>query len=341
MRIYLLFTLLILVSCQEEITLDLPQIEQKLVVEGVIESNFPPYVIFSRNQGYFDPINEETYNNIFVNDIDTAKIWYLNENGEKETRLLQQIEGLDSIATIYSVTDYNFLSSAENTYEFSKEGRKYFLEVKWNNQIISAETFIPVSTKLDCVWVEKNENADKDFKCDIRAIYSDPAETQNNILIRSKRIQYFERDSIIGEVIKDKDPRFLLIDAGQDVLINGESFETYFPKPKKDGFPNGTYDSERFKVFIDNGIEDSVLLPHDIVLIKFCQIDQLSLKFWRGVTRQAATNGNPFAEPMNLVSNIVGGLGVFTGYGAFYYQIPIVKDTAIYTEYLPKFTEIF
>ena len=38
-------------------------------------------------------------------------------------------------------------------------------------------------------------------------------------------------------------------------------------------------------------------LKEDIVLIKFCQIDEPSMKFWRGLVRQAGTNGNPFAEP--------------------------------------------
>ena len=53
------------------------------------------------------------------------------------------------------------------------------------------------------------------------------------------------------------------------------------------------------------------------------------MKFWRGLVRQAGTNGNPFAEPMNLTSNINGGLGVFTGYGAVYYTVPILKDTSL------------
>ena len=45
-----------------------------------------------------------------------------------------------------------------------------------------------------------------------------------------------------------------------------------------------------------------------LFLIKFCQIDEPSMKFWRGLTRQSGSNGNPFAEPLNLPSNINGGL---------------------------------
>ena len=51
MKKYLFLILIILLSCQEEITLDLPQAEDKLVVEGAIEPGFPAYVILTRNQG--------------------------------------------------------------------------------------------------------------------------------------------------------------------------------------------------------------------------------------------------------------------------------------------------
>ena len=95
-------------------------------------------------------------------------------------------------------------------------------------------------------------------------------------------------------------------------------------------FPSESYNAAHDKIFDNNGIQDTVSIPHDVVLIKFCQIDEISLKFWRGLVRQAGTNGNPFAEPSNLPSNINGGLGVFTGYGAVYYKVPIIKDTVMY-----------
>ena len=79
----ILFISLFFLSCEEEITLDLPQATEKLVVEGVIEPGYPPYVILTRNQGYFDPINIDTYNNLFVNNVDSIQVWYLNDNDEK------------------------------------------------------------------------------------------------------------------------------------------------------------------------------------------------------------------------------------------------------------------
>ena len=62
--------LLGLISCREEISLELNSNEEKLVVEGHIEPGFPPYIILTKNQGYFDPIDSNTYSNIFVSEAD-------------------------------------------------------------------------------------------------------------------------------------------------------------------------------------------------------------------------------------------------------------------------------
>ena len=63
-----LFIISVLFSCRKEISLDFPQVPKKLVVQGSIEPGFPPYMILTRNQGYFETIDSSTYNNLFVSD---------------------------------------------------------------------------------------------------------------------------------------------------------------------------------------------------------------------------------------------------------------------------------
>ena len=347
MKKYLSLISIIFLSCQEEITLDLPRGNSKLVVQGAIENGFPPYVILTNNEGYFEGIDSDTYTNLFVNDVESIRVWYTDDDGIiADSRYLELIPPylseliIGQSLPIYTVTDID--TTNINNYGFSKAGRTYFLEINWNNQIITSETTIPIPTHLDCLWVEQNETAEKDFKCDIRAIYSDPANIQNNILIKSKRLEHYQRegehnDSTLCEIINEPDMSLKLVDAGADLLINGESFETYFPRPGDNGFPTGKYNSTHSKDCNDS----SVYFSNDVVLIKFCQIDEPSLQFWRGLVRQAGTNGNPFAEPMNLSSNITNGLGIWTGYGAVYYKVPIIKDTTIFEEYSPEIEDIF
>ncbi len=329
MKYYFFFISLIFISCQEEITLDLPQAERKLVVEANIETDFPPYVILSRNQGYFESIDFDTYNNLFVDDAEVKVFVY--ENGiKKDSITLEKFDLIDSLPIIYTDVDWfeNRITNNDKTpYLFSQEERTYFLEIKWNNQIITAETFIPKSTPLDCLWVEKNEtDEEKDYKYDIRAIYSDPADKQNNILIKSRRTKHQQLNQEECKINDIPDFPLKLVDAGSDILINGETFETYFPRPNEKGFPTGKYNGTHIEECENDSTKE---LDKDIVLIKFCQIDEPSMKFWRGVVRQAGTNGNPFAEPMNLSSNINGGLGNFTGIGAVYYKVPIIEDNVI------------
>ena len=75
---YILFLFLGLLSCREEIFLELDAANEKLVVEGHIEPGFPPYLILSKNQGYFDPLDSNTFSNIFVYEADV--IVYKIEN---------------------------------------------------------------------------------------------------------------------------------------------------------------------------------------------------------------------------------------------------------------------
>jgi hypothetical protein len=335
MKKYLFLLSITLLSCQEEITLDLPQAETKLVVQGAIENGFPAYVTLTKNQGYFESIDSITISNLYITD---ATVSVTRDDGEiRNLTLITQAE-IDLVEALigYSITippntiyiDLEELSSPG----FSIANRSYTLDIVWNDQSITAETTIPEPTPLDSLWVEQNETADKDFKCDIRAIYSDPADQQNNILIKSRRIQHYERnreDTLLCDTINYPDFPLKLVDAGSDVLINGQSFETYFPRPKDNGFPTGKYNSYHTKICDGDTLE----FKEDIVLIKFCQIDEESMKFWRGLIRQVGTNGNPFAEPMNLVSNINNGLGVFTGYGSVYYKVPIIKDIVIKNQY--------
>ena len=335
MKKYIYIISLLLISCQEEITLDLPQSQDKIIVEGSIENGFPPYVILTKNQGYFESIDESTYNNLFI-DADTVKVWYINDTGGKEIKFLEKIMGFDSLPPIYTDIEHltNLAATPEIPYDFSQAGRTYYLEIKWNNQIISSSTTIPVVTPLDCLWVEKSENGAKEFQYDIRALYSDPADQNNNILVKSKRVQHYEinrEDTSSCETINYPDFSLKLIDAGSDILINGQTFETYFPRPKDSGnpFPDGNYNAYHTEICE----EDTLEFKEDIVLIKYCQIDEPSLKFWRGLVRQVGTNGNPFAEPLNLVSNINNGLGVFTGYGSVYYKVKIIENSVVKDPY--------
>ena len=342
MKKYILIILLFSISCREEISLDLDSPDTQIVVQGSIEAGFPPYVILTKNSGYFDPIDINTYENLFIKN---ANVSVIRSDGEIEE--LEYIEeyGIytNKLAVVSMITNSTF------SYDFSVEGEQYDLIITWNNSTVNARTTIPHATPLDSIWIEATPDPDDPkFKCNINAMYTDPDTLGNNILIRSKRIQHYKRDTVSAypadTIQLDNDPLLLLVDCGPDILINGTSFPTYFPKPSEDGgFPTESYRGSHYKTYKDTTTvgKDSVYTPEDIVLLKFCQVDEPAMRFWRGVVRNSTSGGNPFAEPMNLVSNINGGLGAWTGYGATYYNIPIIEGSSIMNEYQPNILEIF
>ena len=218
----LLFIFLCFLSCQDEISLEFPIESQKLVIEGGIEPNMPPYVILSKNQGYFDEINANTYNDLFIYDAEVV-VWTLDENGVADSVYLQPLPPpLDSIPVF---TDINYLFSLTNPpyansngYPFSKENKTYNLIVRWNNEEITSQTTIPTTTPLDCLWVEKNEFTDKEYEFDIRAIYDDPAEVANNILLKYRKPIHWKVDTVNWVLEENNDDLMELIDAGTDIL---------------------------------------------------------------------------------------------------------------------------
>ena len=341
MKKYLLYLFIIsfLFSCRKEISLDFPPIPEKLVVQGSIEPGFPPYVILTRNQGYFETIDSSTYNNLFISD---AEITVFKLDGNET---IDSIElSYELIGTIPVFTNLDFTIDWTN---FSQEGFRYNLEINWNESLVTSSTTIPHSTPLDSIWIEETEDInDNKYKCEINAVYTDPDTIGNNILIRSKRVEHWKIDTLTTPptLTNEKDNSLLLVDCGPDVLINGESFETNFPRVSElGGFPSGSYRTFKYKKYQDTTTlgQDSILIPEDLVLIKFCQVDLAAMKFWRGVVRNSISGGNPFAEPMNLSSNINGGLGSWTGYGTRYYLVPILKNTTITEEYYPNIFDIF
>jgi len=321
-------------SCRKEIIVDINDDSNSLVVQGSIEPGFPPYVLLTTTQNYFDSITNNTYGNFFINDAE-VKVWTTNLDGYTDTINLTLI--VDSIPFFTDVEYFN----NPNNYEFSKVGQTYYLQIKWNNQIITSTTSIPNPTPLDSIWVEQNPNMNADWwrqsTSDIWSVYSDDHSIENNILIRSKRLEHWINTN--NGVVNLPDPKILLLDCISDVFINGESFKTAFLRPKEGFPPFAAYQSDRYEW--NNTAQDSVFIPHDVVLIKFCQIDEPSMRFWRSLVRQFTNDGNPFTEPRNLVSNINGGLGVWTGYGAVYYKIPIVQDTVIFNVYNPEISDIY
>lgn len=318
-RFSCLFLLILFFGCEKSIEIDVNFSVDQLVVEGYIQQGYPSYVFLTRSERYFNPIDSNVLNNISVNN---AKVFVERDDGVTHQLTYINLTLLDSLGlsdTIDLAINALYVDLSYQEDNFSQVGYKYKLIIEWNNQIISASTSIPPQYPIDSVWVSRKDTLESDYKCYIWARINDPDTLGNSALIHFKRDVGWKSDAFFVPCA---------IPARTDNIINGENFKAFFAR-------SGRFQEEDGLLlpFYGDRISDNQYISKDIVLLRIAHIDQQTYKFWRSVDRAQDASGNPFSEPMNLSSNINGGLGIWGGYGVSYYYIPIVPDTIIYETY--------
>lgn len=295
--IFILAAVFLFTACTKEVTLDIEGAEEKIVVQGSIEPGMPPIVILTHTNPYFGNNNFSSVDEIFIhgavmtvsNGSYTATLSEIctNDLPDSLLPLIGEMVGLDSA----SLANVNFcVYSTLDASIYGQVGSSYSLTIDANGKQLSAVTTIPQPVALDSLWF-KIEYDDFGF---VWAKLSEPAGTGNAYRWFSKRL---------GE-----DGSFLAPwgSAFEDKFIDGESFEFAYNRPDTQYEEYNTVEGENY------------FQVGDTIVIKFCAIDIPHYQFWRTFETQAVNNGNPFAAPTSIRSNITGGLGIWGGYSPVY-----------------------
>jgi hypothetical protein len=286
----------LLVSCEREIEIELPDAQEKLVVEGFIEPGMPPLVFLTKSMGYFEPTDFQTLQNIFIKD---AKV-SVTVNGQKvplESICIDNLPdfALPIISNLSGLSpeqlrnfNYCFYTSL-NTSIFGKIGATYKLEISHDGREYSAVTSIPTPVPLDSLWFKKRDEDRPEGVVWLK--FNDPPNVYNAYRLYSKRTNVESTfKPTAGSVFEDK-------------FFDGQPVEFfYYPQRNQDGNQNDR--------FVKEG---------DTVVVKFCSIDAGVFRFLREFEVSKRASNNPFAAPMTVTTNIIGGaLGYWGGYGAYY-----------------------
>ena len=143
-KFYYILLILLFASCQKKIEFDLPEVEQTLVLEATVENGFPPKVILTRSQGYFDVFNitPASLVNIFITDAQVKISDGINEfNLDFENNI--PVNGFSVPG--YSTSDSNIIG------EF---GKNYTLNVYHQGDTLTAKAQIPYPVQMDSVWFD-------------------------------------------------------------------------------------------------------------------------------------------------------------------------------------------
>ena len=296
-----LFAILLFNSCSKPIEFDLPTVEQTLVVEATVESGELPRVIITNSQGYFDPIDTNTFLNMFVTDAEVK----LSDGQNVFDLEFNLIFHNGIFLPGYTSSDPN----AKGQY-----GKSYSLNIYHEGDTINASTKIPDPLYLDSLWFDSYSGDYGDTLGFIGALISDPDTVGNCYRWFAKRINSYTYnyespfDNIKGQ---PKDSRFLapIGSSSDDKLFNGLTYEFFFPRGE-DGLSSAPD---------DNDLEQGFYKIGDTIVVKSTTTTYPVYLYVRAMENAAVSNGSIFSSPGNLPYNVEGdGIGVFIGYGATY-----------------------
>jgi hypothetical protein len=270
----LVFASALLAGCTKEITIDLPEVESKIVVDGGIFTGEFAQVTLTNSAGYFDPVDS------------TSLAGYLISNAT--------VTLTDGIQTDTLRPTVDFTLPIPFVYRGSviqgQVGRTYTLTIVANGETVTAVTTIPQPVALDSLWFELEGGSDSlGF---IWANLNEPAGLGNGYRWFAKR--------------EGRDDRFLppFGSAFFDKFIDGQDFDFGYNR----GMEPGSTAPD------DDGPERGRFRLGDTVVVRFCSIGTAEVEFFRSYESIVSNQGNPFAAPGVVETNVQGGLGIFCGY---------------------------
>lgn len=273
-----LFVAVVAVSCEKEVSIELPDPESLIVVDGGITTGEVAVVTLTWSAGYFDPIDSASLANYVITDAVVTLT-----DGVTTENLMLSVDFNRPIPIVWIGSSI-----------IGQVGRTYTLTVVADGKTATSTTTIPNPVPLDSVWFEPDIPGDSlGFAW---AHLTDPAGYGNGYRWYTMRI---------GE-----DPTFLAPYGStfDDNFIEGQSFDFAYNRPSS---PNS-------QAAEDNDFRRGYFITGDSIIVKFCSIGVAEAKFFRTYENEVSNNGNPFASPGVIETNVTGGLGVFCGYSPSY-----------------------
>jgi hypothetical protein len=292
-------------GCEKVLNIDLPEGVNGIVFEGNIENGTFPYVLISRSENYFEPI--ETAQSAILNALVDADSVFITVDGnriamdrtclsdlteEQQEFALNQL-GFGSFPTGLDLCIYlkfSLIGEFGKTYRMTAyvEGKEY-----------NSVTSIGQPVQLDSLWFK--DELPEDSLGSIWVRLADPPGIGQFYYMWSENLTQGRAMAPI-----DGGPSF------GDRLFDGESIDFNIYQGSNLASDNGA--DEEYWWFAEG----------DTVIVKLGIIDQGVYEFWESV--DAASNLNPFSSPTPVYTNFDnGGRGIWAGYATTVDTIICVK----------------
>ena len=275
-------------SCEKDITVDLPQGEDKTVIEGTIENGEYPEVILTRSFSYFSHITVDQLKDAFMHN---AVITVSDGNSSMQLKEFSK-------DTTNGVKWYYYTADTTQAAFKGETNKSYTLRITTTDgETFSAVTTIPgTGMTVDSTWSTLYSKDPTLARLMVRI--TDPKERGNYVRYKTSRNGGIYRPGINSTI--------------DDQIVNGTSFnimlEAGHDRTQEINFDTYGY----FK-------------RGDSVSVQFSNIDKATFEFWRALDLAYASNGNVFASPIQVRGNISGALGYWGGYNTRYFKVRIRK----------------
>lgn len=319
----LLFSILIMfitTACETVVEVDVPHQDVRLVVNAILEQDS---TITFRVWKSISPLVKDEYTS-FGNSNDVI----LFKDGVEISDLYERGGGISK-----------FVSSKEVVEAGSKYGIRVSIE---GYEAVEAETYIRNPVPITKVTYDTTVVATRLYDQQQGAVVVNPVTQPNNIqltledptdednyyeIVVMKRLIRYVRSGNINEGIdtveyerirqlaflSSDDPVFSSQD---DLLLNNNYFFNNSLMFSDETF-NGEQHTISFKfngMYIDN--QDRLYYEDEkgVYFIVLRTLSRDQYLYYQSLDLQRQTEGNPFAEPVPIYNNIVGGYGIFAGF---------------------------
>lgn len=276
-------------SCTEDIEIDLPEYETKIVVDGWIETSQPANIFLTQSSPYFTEYDSANIRQLFIN---TAKITLSCSDGESE------------VLTLFKQDEFFPPFIYKSIKIKGEENKSYQIKVETQGKVISAETSIPAKPDVNEIKIDLAS----DTTTTITAFINGNAEKSfyyySEIKIQNFDTQYHSSAS----------PLF------SNVRTNGTDLKHIIHRSNQPDPLN------LFNIDDDRDLPRNEYHYTDSVKVKISCIDEISHNVLNGIHLDNFNVGNPFAlVNQKTETNINGGIGRWTGKASRSYFMYIKK----------------
>lgn len=284
--------LLLVLSCQKEVEIAIPEQDPEYVVNCMFQPFTLPHpreihLSLSRTINFLDSLEFPVVENASVS------MWFNNT-------FIGEMDFIDR-------TKLYVLPGIHNL-----EGGTYHLEIEQNGNVIEAEDYLPSKVSLEKIIIEPFAGYNDHGRSFARVnlVFFDPPEQDNFYEIsisNNTNDSYYNLTSDFPAITSES--------YYPTVMAPDQAFPEFLP------FSDNMFDGEQVTLPVDYmhpvaPVGDTVE-PHTIH-IHFRTISENFYKFKTSLIRQGYTSDADIIygqyEPMNVFSNIQGGMGVFAGY---------------------------